>query len=341
MRSRFRGLRVDGDLAVALALLAVVYVAFALTDPRFFGAGGIYTVFEGFAFVGVIGLGVGITMIAGEFDLSITSIAALCGVFAVQFIELGLVPAIALAVLIGLAFGLAQGAFIAFLGISSLLVTVGTMVGVRGLAFIFSGERAPILPIDDLVYSDAIQQKVFGVFSPFSLITIALFVVIGLFMAYTRWGREIYAIGGGREEAISAGVSRIRPLVICFGVSAALGGFAGAMLSIKSGSASPSAYSELLLVGVTAALIGGVRLEGGRGYIIGIAAGALMLRLLETKIAFAGQPSYVATLAVGALLLLVLLLQVASGRPGFRLWLAGILPKGLRGRSLPPEAPTE
>ena len=129
--------------------------------------------------------------------------------------------------------------------------------------------------------------------------------------------------------------------MICFGVSAALGAFAGAMLAIKSGSGSPAAYSELLLVGVTAALIGGVRLEGGRGYIIGIAAGAIALRLLETKIAFAGQPTYIATLAVGALLLLVLLLQVASDRPGFRVWLAGVLPKGWRARSLPSEAPTE
>jgi ribose transport system permease protein len=341
MRHRLHNLRVDGDLAVSIVIVVIVYFAFALTDSRFMNSGGIYTVLEGFAFVGAIGLGVGVTMIAGEFDLSITSVAAVCGVFAVQFIDLGLVPAIALAVAIAFAFGLLQGTFIAVLGISSLLVTVGTMVGLRGMAYIVSDERAAILPVELLTYSDSVQQRIAGVFSPFSLITIALFVIVGLFMAYSRWGREIYAIGGGREEAVSAGVSRIRPLVICFGVSAALGGFAGAMLAVKSGSGSPAAYDELLLVGVTAALIGGVRLEGGRGYVIGIAAGAIALRLLETKIAFAGQPSYIATLAIGALLMLVLLLQVASDRPDVRVWLRGVVPRQLRPRPLPSETSTE
>jgi ribose transport system permease protein len=306
-------LGVDTDVAARVAMLLVVFAIFAIIDPRFATSGDIYAAMEGFAFAGAVALGIGVTIIAGEFDLSVGSVAGLCGVIAVSLSNLGLFASVAIAVAIALAFGLLQGAVIAWLRISSLVFTIGTLVAVRGLAFIVAHEKTVVLPFDKLTYSDAIQNPI-GIFSPFSLITIALFIIVGLLLAYSRYGREIFAFGGGRNEALTAGVSRFRPLILAFGLSAMLAGFAGAMLSIKSGSAPPSAYDTLLLPAVTAALIGGTSLSGGRGSVIGIAAGVLTLRFLLNELSLNGLPYFVESLSTGLLLLLVLAIEVGTGR---------------------------
>jgi ribose/xylose/arabinose/galactoside ABC-type transport system permease subunit len=303
----------DADVAARVAMLVVVFGIFAIVDPRFATSGDIYAAMEGFAFAGAVALGVGVTIIAGEFDLSVGSVAGLCGVIAVSLSGLGLYASVAIAVAIALAFGLLQGAAIAWLRISSLVFTIGTLVAVRGVAFIVAHERTVVLPFDKLTYSDAIQNPI-GIFSPFSLITVALFIVVGLLLAYSRYGREIFAFGGGRNEALAAGVSRFRPLILAFGLSAMLAGFSGAMLSIKSGSAPPSAYDTLLLPAVTAALIGGTSLSGGRGSVIGIAAGVLTLRFLLNELSLNGLPYFVESLSTGLLLLLVLAIEVGTGR---------------------------
>lgn len=293
----------------------VVGVFFALIDRHFATVNNVYAIVEGFAFAGAVALGVGVTIIAGEFDLSVGSVAGVCGVIAVKLVSagFGLVPCIAVTVVIALAFGMLQGLVIGWLRISSLVFTVGTLVGVRGLAYMLSNEKTVVLPFDKLTYADAVQTQI-GVLSPFSLTTTAIFIVVGLLLAYSRYGREIYAIGGGRSEAIGAGTSALRPLVVAFGLSAALAGFSGAMLSIKSGSAPPAALDTLLLPAVTAALIGGTTLQGGRGSVLGIALGVITLRFVDSELSLTGSQYYVESLATGVLLLLVLAIEMLSGR---------------------------
>ena len=130
---------------------------------------------------------------------------------------------------------------------------------------------------------------------------IVVFIVVGLFLRYTRWGREIYAIGGGRNEARAAGVPVLRPMIIAFTCSGALAGLGGALLSIRLGSATPLGFDSLLLSAATTCLMGGIALEGGIGNVIGIAIGLFTLRFLVTGMAALGAPYYVQNLAVGAL----------------------------------------
>ena len=163
------------------------------------------------------------------------------------------------------------------LKIQSLVFTLGTLIVLRGLAFMISGENTVVMP--DLNMSNSVRRQLW-IFSPFSLVTIAVFVAIGLFLRYTRPGREVYAIGGGRQEAAAAGVPVVRPLVLAFALSGSLAALTGALTSIKSGSAGPATFEELLLPAVTAALIGGVSLFGGKGSVFGIAIGALTLRFI-------------------------------------------------------------
>ncbi len=297
-----------------VVVLLAVWVAFAATDDNYRTVDNLYAMLEGFALLGLVTLGVGVTMIAGELDLSVASLAAVAGIIAVELTSLGLVPAVILTTLGTLAFGAAQGFVIARLRINSLVFTIGTLIALRGLAFVISDERAVLLDLDDLDMAQSLIRRIW-IFSPFSLVTIGFAILIGLLLAFSRYGREIYAVGGARQEAVAAGVSRTRPLVLAFAVSATCAGLAGSLASIKSGSAPPFAFEPILLSAVTAALVGGVSLYGGRGHVVGMVIGALTLRFLISGFSSRGAPTYIESVATGGLLLAVLLVEYLTESP--------------------------
>jgi ribose transport system permease protein len=300
----------SSETAPRYLLAGIVLVCVSLWNYNFLTQSNMFTVMEGFAFVGLVGLGVGVTIIAGEFDLSVGSLAAVSGILALQIDGPPLVVTVLLVALIAAAFGALQGFLIDRLGISSLVFTIATLIALRGIAFILSHEKTVIA--SDVTQADALREQYF-IFSPFSLFTIAIFVLAGVFLSRTRIGREIYAVGGGRAEAAGAGIRATRPLMVAFAISGALAGTAGALSAIKSGSAQPTGFEDLLLPAVTAALIGGVSLFGGVGTVIGIALGAFTLRCVISLLYLEGSQFYVENLVTGLLLLVVLAIEM-SGR---------------------------
>jgi len=298
------------ETAPRFFLAGIVLVVVSLYNFNFLTQSNMFTVMEGFAFVGLVALGVGITIIAGEFDLSVGSLAAVSGILIIQMSGIPMVLAVLLTGLIAGAFGAVQGFLIDKLGINSLVFTIGTLIGLRGLAFIISDEKTVVAK--DVAQGDVLREQYF-VFSPFSMFTIAVFIVLGVFLSRTRLGREIYAIGGGRAEAAGAGIRKTRPLVLAFAISGTLAGLAGALSAVKSGSAQPAGFENLLLPAITAALIGGVSLFGGVGTVIGIALGAFTLRCVISVLYLEGSQFYVESLATGLLLLVVLAIEM-SGR---------------------------
>ena len=110
----------------------------------------------------------------------------------------------------------------------------------------------------------------------------------------------------------------MRPLVLTFALSGSMAALAGALTSIKSGSAGPAAFEQLLLPAATAALIGGVSLLGGKGSVIGVAVGTLTLRFITSGLSLGGAPFYVLTLATGAVLIVVVVLELVVERPVVR-----------------------
>ena len=308
--------RVETIVWARLALFVGVFVVFAISDRRFATPNNIFTIFEGFAWLGLAALAVGLTIIAGELDLSIGSVAAVAGLIAVSIVEdIGLVAAVVVAALLGLAYGAVQGYLIHRLKIHSLVFTLGTLIGLRGLAFMISGENTVVMK--DLDIADVVRHQIW-IFSPFSIVTILVFTLVGLFLVYTRYGREIFAVGGGRQEAAAAGVPLVRPLVLTFALSGSMAALAGALTSIKSGSAGPAAFEQLLLPAVTAALIGGVSLLGGKGSVVGIVIGTLTLRFITSGLSLGGAPFYVLTLATGGVLIVVVVLELVVERPVVR-----------------------
>jgi ribose/xylose/arabinose/galactoside ABC-type transport system permease subunit len=225
--------------------------------------------------------------------------------------HLGLFGAVGFAVVVCTALGALQGALIGRLGINSLVFTIGTLILIRGLTYMLT-DSAPIM-IENFEITDPLLKR-FWVFSWSSIVAIVVFGLAGFFLTYTRWGREIFAIGGARNEAIAAGVPRVRPLAIAFAISAFSASLAGALAAMRGGSAAPQNYEELLLSGAAAALLGGISLYGGRGTVLNVALGVAILSVVGTGLAARGSSASLVQLVTGALLLTVISLEFLAGR---------------------------
>jgi len=316
--------------ALPVAVLIGVWIYISATTETFRGEASLFSVLEGFPLMGLVALGLAVTIIAGELDLSVGSMAAVAGAVAVRMADAGLVGAIVIAVAIGTLLGAIQGGFIAKLGINSLVFTIGTLILLRGVAWLLCG-NAP-LPLEDVLITDPLLER-YWIFSPASITALILFVLLGLFLAYTRYGREIYAIGGARAEAAAAGVSRTRPLVVSFALSGGLASLAGALATMRGGTAAPENYADLLLAGAAAALLGGVSLYGGRGTVLNVGLGVAILTAVTAGLAARGEPASTVQLVTGVLLLLVIAVEFTASRLGRRTGLAlpGTRPAGPSG----------
>jgi len=272
--------------------------------------GAIYPVLNNFPLLGLAALGVGVTMIGGELDLSIASVAAVSGMIAVKLQSLGLVPAMAITCAAGIAIGALQGYLIVRLKIASVVFTLGTLILLQGVGYMIS-ENA--LLVRNLALSDPLNRR-FGPVSVSIVLSLLVFAAVGLLLALTKSGREIYAAGGDRREAAAAGVNVGRTVVTCFAISGCCGALAGSAAAFEGGSAAPSSFSALLLGAVAAALVGGVRMNGGSGTVINIALGVCVLSSVAAGMANQGRPDYVAQLVTGSLLIAVISVESVTGR---------------------------
>jgi len=301
----------DPDLAFAILLTVLLYALFAFSNPLFFTPGTHFAILERFAVLGLAGLALTLCIIAGEIDLSIGSNAALSAVLVVRFAdEWGAVNSILFGVGIATLIGLCQGYIIAYLKVRAIVLTVGTLMLLRGVALFASEEKTVMLTNFDM--PDFIQTKFWIFFSPASITVIFLFIMVGLFMRYTKYGREIYAIGGARKEAIASGVDLKRPMMIVFAISGFCAGMCGAIIGLRSGTAQPLALQYILLVATVAAFIGGVSILGGKGGVIGALVGTLAVNFLNTGLVFEVTPAYEVQIYLGILLLTVIIFQTMS-----------------------------
>jgi len=301
----------DPDLTFAILLSALVFAFFSFNEPLFFNINTGFAVMERFAVLGLVGLALTLCIIAGEIDLSIGSNAALSAVIVVRLTDsIGAPNAILIALAVATSIGLIQGFFIAYLKVRAIVLTVGTLMLLRGITLFAADEKTVMLTDFDI--PDFIQEKMFYIFSPASFLVLGIFVLVALFMRYTKYGREVYAIGGARKEAVASGVSLKRPMMIVFAISGLCAGIGGAIIGLRSGTAQPLGLQYLLLAATVAAFIGVVSVLGGKSGVVGAFVGVLTVNFLNTGLVFNVTPAYIAQMYMGGLLLVVILFQNMS-----------------------------
>ena len=210
---------------------------------------------------------------------------------------------LAAAVAVGLCGGAAQGFVLVRLHLGSVPVTLGGLLTFFGIAYVLTGNRT--VSLQGLNVALAINAPVFGVFSAHSIITIILFVIASFFVAYTRIGRDMIAIGGDPRAAAVAGVNTRAITIGVFASSGMLFALAGALMSFSLSAASPAGLSDVTVPAVAAVILGGASLAGGTARPLGMAAGVLVICLLRTGLTSLGVSPHVHEIVSGAILMAI------------------------------------
>jgi ribose/xylose/arabinose/galactoside ABC-type transport system permease subunit len=286
-----------------LAIVILLLSAFDAGQGRVLSIATAFSAFQTFATLGLVALGLGVTMLIGEFDLSVAGVFGLAGCVALVAGATDPWIGMACAIGIGLAFGLAQGLLITKLGLGSVPVTLGGLLTASGMAYVLTGNRA--VSSDHIDLAMAINEAVGTLFTARSLIALAIFAAAAIVFSYTRLGRDLVALGSDRRASITTGLSVDRLVIGSFVFSALAAALAGTMLSVGLATASPSGLSDVLVPATAAAILGGVSLSGGTGTPFGIAAGVLTLTVLRSGLNAVAAPPFAHDLATGLILLAV------------------------------------
>lgn len=290
-----------------LVLLIGLPLYFSVFVDHFLDPSNLYAMGQSFAYVGLITLGLAVTMIAGEFDLSVAATATVAGLLTVIVGADNAALGILCALTFGVVVGIANASLLPWLNVSSLVTTVGCMIFLIGLGFWLAGGR--IISYESFDPGDFLDQKLVWVLSPRLLLTIACYLGIAFLLRFSTIGRDIYAAGSDRKAAIQSGANVRAALLTCFVVSGGFAALAGSLLSLSLASGAASLSNDILLQAASAAIIGGVALAGGIGSPWGVAAGVLILTMLNNGLGLMNATSTEVVLLNGSLLLVVVLLD--------------------------------
>ena len=264
-------------------VLAIVITGMAIAD---FGAGRIlssataFSALQSFSTFGLVALGLALTMVIGEFDLSVAGLFGLGGCIAVIYGNDHAIAGIAAALAVAIVFGFVQGLRITRLRLSSVAVTLGGLLTANGLAHVMTMNRT--ITFDNITLALALNEPIATIFSYRSLIVLAIFTVAALVFGLTRIGRDLIATGSDSRAARTSGVRVDRLVVASFVMSATLAALGGALLSYGLASASAGGLTDVLVPAIAAAILGGVSLSGGVGNPVGLAVGIITLSALRS-----------------------------------------------------------
>ncbi len=301
-----------------LVLVAVaIFIANSLASPYFLDAYALSDLTFNFAEKASIALAMALLIISGEIDLSVAATMALASTlmgFAAQygFGTFGLV-------MIGIAVGLACGAFNGFLvtalNLPSIVVTIGTMSLFRGVSFIILGDQAYKGYPESFAFFG--QGYVWGVISfEFALFLVAA-VIYWFLLHKTNFGRRIFAIGNNQVTAQFSGVRVKRIKFILFCLTGLMAGIASILLTSRLGSTRPSIAQGYELEAITMVVLGGVSILGGAGSIIGVVLAAFIMGLVTFGLGLLNVPGIVMSIFIGFLLIIIIALPILWRRFGW------------------------
>ena len=292
-----------------LVLFAALFVVFTLTQERFATSANIKALLTSAAILWVVAIGLTFVMLAGGFDLSVGSMLALTSIGLGAFVNDWGLPAV-VAVLATLALGAALGAFngilVGKLGLSFLVVTLGTLILYRGFVNIWSDTRT------EQVLSSVLDSLAFDSFLglPYPVWLMAGTFLVALYVQRsTYFGRDVYAVGGNADAARLSGIKVARTIIAVYAISGLLAGVGGVLQTARIGAASPQVGEAVLFDAAAAVLLGGTSFAGGIGGVGGTAVGVLFLATLQNGLSVAGIASYWQQIVTGAILLVAVLLD--------------------------------
>lgn len=303
-----------------LATLALLLVMYAIGVSQYRAFSNIQVVFNVFidnGFLLVVAVGMTFVILTGGIDLSVGSVVAMTAMVSASLLQSGLPPALVLviALLIGPTLGFVMGCVIHYFDIQPFIVTLAGMFFARGMCNWISNSS---IPITDPFWTSAAQERIGdprGNFVSISVLIAFAVVAVGAFtLAYTRLGRNVYAIGGNPQSALLMGLPVARTKIMVYTISGLCSAIGGILLSFYTLSGAPLIAVGMELDAIAAVVIGGTLLTGGSGYVLGTVLGVLVLGVIQTLITFDGSlSSWWTKIVIGGLLFAFILLQRLIG----------------------------
>lgn len=303
-------------LFVTLAIFLAAYALCVMQFPNMLSTRVVGNLLTDNAFLGIAAVGMTFVILSGGIDLSIGSVIAFTGiVLAVGIGDWGIPAPLAFVLVLAVAtlFGAAMGAMIHVLEMPPFIVTLAGMFLARGAAFLISTQS---VPISDPLYR-TLQQLYFqfpwrggGRVTAIGILMLVVFVVGSVIAHRTRFGRNVYALGGNRQSAELMGVPIGRTTIGVYALSSFLAALAGIVFSLYTSAGYSLAAVGVELDAIAAVVIGGTLLSGGSGFVAGTLIGVLITGLIQTYIVFDGTlSSWWTKIVIGLLLFGFILLQ--------------------------------
>ena len=300
--------------AVPMIVLVVALVVFGFLSPNFFKPATLSTILQQIAIVGILGCAQSLVVLTAGIDLSVGAIAVFSSVIMGQFTFRYGIPAPA-SILIGLAagtaMGFANGWLVAKVKLPPFIVTLGTWQILLAANYIYSANET--IRSSDIAANAASLQFWGSSIQPGGVkvlyavfLLVALVAIMAYVLRHTAWGRHVYAVGDDPDAAELAGVQTKRVLIQVYALAGLFCAVAGWVMIGRFGSVSPSASTGVMgnVQSITAVVIGGISLFGGRGSIVGMFFGALIVGVFEMGLKMVGTDPQWTFFLIGLLIII-------------------------------------
>ena len=281
----------------AVLVLALFNLAFT---ANFLSAANLRTQLVQAAPVCIVALGMALVIGTEGVDLSVGSVMALAAALIPLYLGYGTLPAVLVALVVGLLAGTFNGFLVARVGIQPIVATLALLVGGRGLALVIAGGQ--LRDVRDRSFLALGSSDVLGV--PIGVLLAAvLAVLVGLLVSVTTFGRRLVAVGGTRAAAQLAGRPVARGLVSVYAISGGLAATAGVLATARLGAGDPANTGLLMeLAAITAVVVGGTPLSGGQVRIAGTVAGVVLMQLVQATLIKNNLPNSTAQMVQAAII---------------------------------------
>lgn len=304
---------------VPLALVALI-VFFTLWSPTFMTDSNVMNILRQSSVLAIAAIGATIVLISGGIDISQGAIMALAGIIVVVGIQtMGVpeVPSLLIALVAATLVGLVNGLLAERVRIPAFIATLGTALVVRGIGFVYTDGRSIGFGRGEAASGAFIQWLGKGFLGPLPVPVVlmaVLYVIAGVVMQRSTWGMHTYAIGSSERAARVAGLRVTRHRIQVYMLAGMLSGLAGVILAGRLGSASPSLGAGIEFDILTAVVLGGTSIYGGKGNIFRTLIGALFLATLTNGLILMNVPTFYQQISVGVVLLAALTLDRLKSR---------------------------
>ena len=302
-----KGLRINGNLIVLVIALVVVIAVFSLLNRNYFTTINMVNILIAASLVGLVAIGHTYLIIEGQNDLSPGSLVAFLGVLSALLVSrgVGFAPTLLVTMVVGAIVGLCNAFMVNQLKLEAFIATLVTQSIMRGFAYIICDGKS--IGITDQTFIWVGKARLLGL--PFSVwLMIIAFIIGGVILAKTRFGRSVYAIGGNAQAARLAGMNPKRIVTISFVTMGLLCSVGGIVYVARLQSGQPAANINLEFDAITAVILGGVSFSGGVGNMLGTVIGVLLIQSFNTGLNMVGIPNanFWQYVGKGALLLIAL-----------------------------------